>query len=61
MDSSVYEYIGQTREYTSLIDAAAEASISRAYGGLHYIPSVNLAAKQGELISKIIITKLKWK
>ena len=59
VDSSVYEYIGQTREYTSLIDAAAEASISRAYGGLHYIPSVNLAAKQGELISKIIITKLK--
>jgi len=58
-DSSVFDYIGKTREFSSLVDAAAEASISRAYGGLHYIPTVNLAAVQGELISKIIINKFK--
>lgn len=58
-DSSIYEYIGKTREFSSLVDAAAEASISRAYGGLHYIPTVNLAAEQGKFISKIIINKFK--
>ena len=58
-DSSIYEYIGKTREFSSLVDAAAEASISRAYGGLHYIPTVNLAAEQGKFISKIILNKFK--
>ena len=58
-DSSIYDYIGKTREFSSLVDAAAEASISRAYGGLHYIPTVNLAAEQGKFISKIIINKFK--
>ena len=38
-----YDFRGWTpRPYTSLFKAAEEAGISRFYGGIHYLPSINM-------------------
>lgn len=58
IDSSIYNYIGMTRKYNSLEEAASESSISRAYGGLHFIFVVNEAAEQGKNLAKKILTKI---
>jgi len=59
IDSSIYKYTGQARNYSSLEEAASEASISRAYGGIHYIFTVNEAAGQGKFLASKILNKIK--
>jgi hypothetical protein len=59
IDSSIYKYTGQVRNYSSLEEAASEASISRAYGGVHYIFTVNEAAGQGKYLASKILNKIK--
>lgn len=59
LDTSDLEYIGMQREFKSFIQAADEASISRVYGGIHYVHSVNAGAEQGKAIGEYIIHKLK--
>jgi len=59
IDSSIYKYTGQVRNYSSLEEAASEASISRAYGGIHYIFTVNEAAGQGKFLASKILNKIK--
>jgi hypothetical protein len=59
LDSSIYKYTGQVRNYNSLEEAASEASISRAYGGIHYIFTVNEAAGQGKFLANKILNKIK--
>jgi hypothetical protein len=59
IDSSIYKYTGQVRNYSSLEEAASEASISRAYGGIHYIFTVNEAAGQGKFLASKILNKMK--
>jgi hypothetical protein len=34
--------VASLRTHTSLIKAAEEAGISRLYGGIHYLPSINI-------------------
>lgn len=58
-DTSDLHYIGMQRHFNSFIDAANEASISRFYGGIHYVNSVNAGADQGRQVSEYIIKKLK--
>ena len=53
-----YDFRGWTpRTYTSLFAAAEEAGISRLYGGIHYLPSINeglsLAQDLGKKIGEI--------
>jgi hypothetical protein len=59
LDTSDLEYIGMQREFDSFIQAADEASISRVYGGIHYLHSVNAGSEQGKKIGEYMIAKLK--
>ncbi|WP_157543941.1 vanadium-dependent haloperoxidase [Mucilaginibacter paludis] len=58
-DTSDLHYIGMQRHFNSFIQAANEASISRFYGGIHYINSVNAGADQGKKVTEYMIKKLK--
>jgi hypothetical protein len=50
-----------TRSYKSINEAAAEASVSRLYGGIHYRPAIENGATQGINIGKHITEKIKFK
>lgn len=58
-DTSDLAYIGMQRHFDSFVAAADEASISRFYGGIHYLNSVTKGAEQGRKVSEFIIKKLK--
>jgi hypothetical protein len=57
-DSSDYHYIGMKRDFKSLHEAAAECSISRVYGGIHYVLSVNTGAEAGKKVGGLVVKKL---
>lgn len=57
-DTSDLIYIGMERHFNSFNEAAAEASVSRIYGGIHYRFTADTSAKQGNDLGKFIITKL---
>jgi hypothetical protein len=57
-DTSDLRYIGMQRHFNSFDEAAAEASISRVYGGIHYRFSVDIGAAQGKKLGKYINEKL---
>jgi hypothetical protein len=57
-DTSDLRYIGMQRHFNSFNEAAAEASISRVYGGIHYRFSVDDGASQGKKVGQFIIKKL---
>jgi hypothetical protein len=57
-DTSDLRYIGMQRHFNSFQEAAAEASISRLYGGIHYRGSVDEGAKQGKKVGSRIIERL---
>jgi hypothetical protein len=50
-----------TRSYKSINEAAAEASVSRLYGGIHYNPAIVNGASQGVNIGKHIVERVKFK
>jgi hypothetical protein len=56
-DTSDLRYIGMQRHFNSFGEAAAEASISRVYGGIHYRFSVDTGAEQGKKIGAYIVEK----
>jgi hypothetical protein len=58
-DTSDLHYIGMQRHFDSFLKASDETSISRFYGGIHYLNSVNVAADQGHRIGTYIWGKLK--
>jgi len=57
-DTSDLRYIGMQRHFNSFSEAAAEASISRVYGGIHYKFSVDTGAAMGKQLGDYIVTKL---
>jgi len=57
-DTSDLRYIGMQRHFNSFLEAAAEASISRVYGGIHYRNSVDEGAAQGKKVGGLIIQKI---
>jgi membrane-associated phospholipid phosphatase len=46
------------RSFTSFKQAAAEAGISRLYGGIHFIDAITNGQKQGEKVGELVIGKL---
>jgi hypothetical protein len=56
-DSSVKEYGIEPRSFSSFAHASEEASISRFYGGIHYMPALTNGALQGKEIGRIILKK----
>lgn len=57
-DNSDLQYIGMERDFNSFDEAAAEASISRIYGGIHYRFTADISAAQGKKLGHFIIEKL---
>lgn len=57
-DTSDLAYIGMQRHFNSFNEAAAEASISRVYGGIHYRFSVDTGADMGKKLGALITEKL---
>ena len=57
-DTSDLRYIGLQRHFNSFQEAAAEASISRVYGGIHYRNSVDVGAEAGKKVGMNIINKV---
>lgn len=60
-DSTEMEFEIPVRHFTSFRQAAAEAAISRLYGGIHYMPSIRNGLLEGEAIGKFVSAKLKTK
>jgi membrane-associated phospholipid phosphatase len=58
-DTSDLRYIGMQRHFKSFLKASDETSVSRFYGGIHYLNSVNAGAAQGKQIGEYIWNKLK--
>ena len=57
-DTSDLRYIGMQRHFGSFQEAAAEASISRVYGGIHYRSGVEAGAEQGKKLGELIIERI---
>lgn len=49
------------RSFPSFNEAAQELAMSRFYGGIHYMPAVNLGIDQGKAVGKLIQEKIKTK
>ena len=58
-DTSDLHYIGMKRDFASFKKASDETSISRYYGGIHYLNSVNKGAEQGKAVGEYIWKILK--
>lgn len=57
-DTSDLRYIGLQRHFNSFHEAAAEASISRVYGGIHYRNSVDRGAEAGNKVGQLIVERV---
>ncbi len=60
-DSSELEFGIPNRTFTSVREAANEASISRVYGGIHYTYSCNAGAKEGKALGDLVVQRLRMK
>ena len=58
-DSTEVPYGLPPRKFTSFIQAADEASISRLYGGIHFRPALDEGAKQGAKVGKWLLSTVK--
>ena len=60
-DSSELEFGIPNRSFTSVKEAAEEASISRVYGGIHYKYSCEAGAAEGKLVGALVNQRLQMK
>lgn len=58
-DSTEVEYGMPARSFKSFRQAAEEATISRMYGGIHYIPACEVGRDQGRKIGEFISRKIR--
>ncbi|MDB5287476.1 MAG: vanadium-dependent haloperoxidase [Mucilaginibacter sp.] len=58
-DNTEIPFGSSQRDFRSFRAAAAEASISRLYGGIHYMESIEKGNRQGQLVAGGIIEKIK--
>ncbi|MBD1393374.1 vanadium-dependent haloperoxidase [Mucilaginibacter glaciei] len=58
-DNTEIPFGSSQRDFKSFRQAAAEASMSRLYGGIHYIESIEKGNIQGKLVASGIIAKIK--
>ncbi len=57
-DTADLRYIGLERSFNSFNEAAAEASQSRIYGGIHYRFTADTSAAQGRKVGNHVVRKL---
>ena len=58
-DSSEMSYGLTARSFPSFNAAAAEAAISRLYGGIHFRQSIEEGAKQGRKVGELVVARVK--
>lgn len=58
IDSTEMAFAIQPRRFTSFRQAAQEAGISRFYGGIHFMDSIEEGLKQGSTLGLFIVAKL---
>jgi hypothetical protein len=58
-DSTELEYGLPVRSFTSFEQAAAEAAISRLYGGIHYRHAIEQGVVQGRQIGKLVVERVR--
>lgn len=58
-DNTEIPFGSSQRDFKSFRQAATEASISRLYGGIHYIESIEKGNEQGKVVAGGIISKIK--
>ena len=58
IDSTEMEYGMTARSFKSFQQAADEASISRLYGGIHYLPALEIGLSSGRKIGEYINSKI---
>lgn len=58
VDSTEVKFGLGIREFDSFNEAAAEAAISRFYGGIHYIPAIDYGIEQGELVAGHVLSRI---
>ena len=58
VDTTEMEYGLPARTFTSFIQAAEEAAISRLYGGIHYEMAITEGLTQGNQIGNYIVKNL---
>jgi hypothetical protein len=61
VDSTEVAYGLPIREFNGFSEAAAEAAISRFYGGIHYMPAIKEGTVQGQKIGELIWQKITTK
>ena len=57
-DSTEVDYGLPVRSFKSFKEAAAEAAVSRNYGGIHYMPAIENGVVQGTNIGQFILSKV---
>jgi hypothetical protein len=58
-DSSEIAYGLTARSFPSFHTAAAEAAISRLYGGIHYRQAIEEGVKQGRKVGELVVARVK--
>jgi hypothetical protein len=58
-DSSEMSYGLTARSFPSFNAAAAEAAISRLYGGIHYRQAIEEGVKQGRKVGELVVARVK--
>lgn len=58
-DTSEIPYGYKPRTFASFMAACNEAAISRLYGGIHYLPAIELGQVQGKKIGETVLRKIK--
>jgi hypothetical protein len=61
VDSSEVAYGLPIREYNGFTEMVQEASISRFYGGIHYMPAITYGVDQGTKVGELIWEKISTK
>lgn len=59
IDSTEVNYGLPRRNFSSFMQAAEEAAISRLYGGIHYRPAIDLGTRQGRAVGNFILEKIR--
>ncbi len=60
-DSAEVPFGRPARQFSSFAEAAQEASISRLYGGIHFLKSLNQSASAGKRLGEYVVQKLNSK
>ncbi|MBK9489849.1 MAG: vanadium-dependent haloperoxidase [Haliscomenobacter sp.] len=57
-DTTNVEYGRTARKFGSFIEASNEASISRLYGGIHFLPALRMGEQQGRMVGELIRARI---